>query len=97
MTTPSIRFRAVRRLASSLLGPFVQPYITQLQQQGYHPISIRTQLRHMMSVNRWLIRTGRDLGDLNEEALDRFWRHHLPGQKRLSAAPALAPYPGITL
>jgi site-specific recombinase XerD len=43
----------------------------------------------MMSVNRWLIRTGRDLGDLNEEALDRFWRHHLPGQKRLSAAPAL--------
>jgi len=43
----------------------------------------------MVNVNRWLVRTGRDLGDLNEEVLDRFWRHHLPGQKRLSASPAL--------
>ena len=89
MTRSSIRFRAIRHLASSLLGPYVQPYITQLQQQGYQPTSIRAQLRHMIGVNRWLIRTKRDLGDLNEETLDRFWRCHLPGKKRLSAAPAL--------
>lgn len=89
MTTSSIRFRAVRRLASSSFGPYVQPYITQLQEQGYQPISIRSQLRRVVNLNRWLTRTGRDLGDLNEEALDRFWRHHLPGQKRSSAAPAL--------
>ena len=77
MTPPLIRFKAVRRLASSPLGPYVQPYITQLQEQGYQPISIRSQLRRVVNLNRWLTRTGRDLGDLNEETLDRLWRHHL--------------------
>jgi len=43
----------------------------------------------MVNLNRWLTRTGRDLGDLNEEVLDRFWRHRFPGRKRLSVAPAL--------
>lgn len=89
MTVSSIRFRAVRRLASSPLGPFVEPYINQLQEQGYQSTSIRSQLRRVVNLHRWLTRTGRGLGDLNEEVMDRFWRHHLPGQKRLSAAPAL--------
>ena len=88
MTISSTRYGAVRRLASSPLGPYVQPYITQLQEQGYHPISIRTHLRHMVNLNRWLTQTGRDLNDLNQAVLDRFWRHPLRVRKRLRKAPA---------
>lgn len=89
MTKSSVGYRAVRRLASTPLGPYVQPYITQLTAHGYHTRTIRTQLRQMVKLSRWLTRTGRYLHDLNEDVLDRFWRRRLPGQKKLSAAPAL--------
>ena len=88
MTTPSIRYRAIKRLASSLLGPFVRPYITQLQELGYHPITIRSHLRHMVDVDRWLTRTGRDLGDLNQVVLDRFWRYRSRPRRKVIKAPA---------
>lgn len=88
MITPSIRYRAIRRLASSLLGPYVQPYITQLQALGYHPTTIRAHLRHMVDLDRWLARTGRGLCDLNQVALDRFWRQGLRPRKRSPKSPA---------
>jgi site-specific recombinase XerD len=89
MTISSTQFTAITRLTSSLLGPYVQPYITRLEERGYPPTTIQNQLRHMVKLSRWLTRTDRDLGDLNEEALDRFWRRRTRGQKRKSAAPAL--------
>ena len=89
MTISSTHFTTVTRLASSLLGPYVQPYITRLKEEGYPSTTIGNQLRHMVHLSRWLTRTDRDLGDLNEEALDRFWRRRTGGQKRRSAAPAL--------
>jgi site-specific recombinase XerD len=89
MKISSTQFTAVSRLASSLLGPYVEPYIIRLEERGYPPTTIQNQLRRMLKLSRWLTRTGRDLGDLNEEALDRFWRHRTGGQKRKSAAPAL--------
>jgi site-specific recombinase XerD len=89
MTILSTQFTAIARLTSSLLGPYVQPYTTRLEERGYPPTTIQNQLRHMVELSRWLTRTDRDLGDLNEDALDRFWRRRTGGQKRKSAAPAL--------
>ena len=80
MTISSTQFTAITRLTSSLLGPYVQPYITRLEERGYPPTTIQNQLRHMVELSRWLTRTDRDLGDLNEEALDRFWRRRTGGQ-----------------
>jgi site-specific recombinase XerD len=88
MTTSSIGSRTVRRLASSSLEPFVLPYITQLQEQGYGPETIRDHLQYMVHLSRWLMRTGRDLGDLSQAVLDRFWRHHARPRKRVLKAPA---------
>ncbi|MCI0541405.1 MAG: site-specific integrase [Verrucomicrobiales bacterium] len=88
MTTPSIRFRAVRRLASSSLGPFVLPYATQLQERGYSLETIRDHLSYMINLGRWLTRTGRDLRDLNQAVLDRFWRYRSRPRKRVLKSPA---------
>lgn len=88
MTTSSIRFRAARRLAPSVLGPFVLPYVTQLQEQGYSLETIRDHLRYMVNLNRWLTRTGRNLRDLTQVVLDRFWRYRSRPRKRALKAPA---------
>ncbi|MCI0538399.1 MAG: hypothetical protein L0Z50_24595 [Verrucomicrobiales bacterium] len=88
MTTPSIRFRAVRHLASSPLGPFVLPYATQLQEQGYSLETIRDHLSYMVNLDRWLTRTRRDLRDLNQAVLDRFWRYRSRPRKKFLKAPA---------
>jgi len=88
MTTPSIRFRAIRHLASSPLGPFVVPYATKLQEQGYCLETIRDHLEHMVNLNRWLMRTGRGLRDLNQTVLDRFWRHGARPRRKVLKAPA---------
>lgn len=88
MTTRSNRFRAVRRLASSPLGPFVLPYATQLQEQGYSLETIRDHLSCMVHLDRWLTRTGRDLRDLNQAVLDRFWRYRSRPRRKVLKAPA---------
>jgi site-specific recombinase XerD len=88
MTTSSVGSRTVRRLASSPLEPYVQPYITQLQEQGYCSETIRDHLQHMVHLDRWLKRTGRKLRDLNQAVLDRFWRPHLRLRRRLLKSPA---------
>jgi len=88
MTTSSIGSRTVRRLASSPLAPFVLPYITQLQEQGYCPETIRDHLQHMVHLSRWLTRTGRDLGDLSQAVLDRFWRYRSRPRRKVLKAPA---------
>lgn len=82
--------KTVRGLASGPLCPYVQPYTAQLQQQGYQPGTVRAHLCLFANFNRWLIRTGRGLRDLNEEVIERFLRRHL-GQRnwRAGEKPAL--------
>jgi len=42
----------------------------------------------MVQLSRWLTRTGRDLGDVSQAVLDRFWRYHARSRTRVIQAPA---------
>ena len=88
MNPSSIGVRTIKRLASSLLEPFVVPYVRQLQEQGYRPETIRDHLCHMVNLNRWLTRTGRNLSHLTQAVLDRFWRYRSRPRKRVLKTPA---------
>lgn len=82
--------KTVRGLDSGPLRPHVQPYIAQLQEQGYQPRTVRAHLCFFANFNRWLTRTNRRLRDLNEELTERFLRRHLRGRTwRAGERPAL--------
>lgn len=69
------QLKTVRGLDDSPLCPYVQPYITQLQKQGYQPKTVRQHLCLFACFNCWLRRTDRGLRDLNEAIIERFLRH----------------------
>lgn len=82
--------KTVKGLDSGPLRPHVQPYIAQLQEQGYQPRTVRAHLCFFAKFNRWLTRTNRRLRDLNEELTECFLRRHLRGQTwRVGERPAL--------
>lgn len=88
--------KTVRGLDSGPLRPHVQPYITQLREQGYQPRTVRAHLCFFANFGRWLTRTNRRLGDLNEELTERFLVRHLGGRTwRAGERPALRRLLGI--
>ncbi len=74
MKTPRADFKTVQGLDSGPLSRHIQPYIAHVHEQGYKPRTIRYHLQLMANFNRWLIRTGRGLRDLNETAIEAFLR-----------------------
>lgn len=62
------------------MRPHVQPYITQLREQGYQPRTVRAHLCFFANFARWLTRTNRRLRDLNEELVERFLVRQLGGR-----------------
>ena len=88
--------KTVRGLDSGPLRPHVQPYITQLREQGYRPRTVRAHLCFFANFGRWLTRTNRRLRALNEELAERFLVRHLGGRTWWAGArPALRRLLGI--
>jgi len=54
------------------LTPYIQPYITLVNQEGYQPPTIIGHLRLIGRLHRWLRRTGHQLCELDERLLERF-------------------------
>jgi len=48
------------------LSPYIGPYLAEIRNQGYSPQSLREQTHVLEACGRWLERTGRSAGDLNE-------------------------------
>jgi site-specific recombinase XerD len=90
MKTPLTNFKTVRGLDSGPLCRHIQPYIAHVDEQGYKPGTIRYHLQLMANFNRWLVRTGRGLRDLNETTIETFLRRQF-GQRTWQAGerPAL--------
>ena len=84
METLLTNFKTVRGLDSGPLCRHIQPYIAQVHGQGYKLKTIRGHLRLMADFNRWLVRTGRGLRDLNETTIEAFLRP-LIGQRTWQA------------
>jgi site-specific recombinase XerD len=89
MKTLLTKLKSVQGLDSGPLCRHVQPYIAQAHEQGYKLKTIRYHLRLMANFNRWLVRTGRGLRDLNEKTIDAFLRRFL-GQRTWRAGERLA-------
>ena len=90
MKTLPTNFENVQGLDSGPLSRHIQPYIAHVYEQGYKPRTIRYHLQLMANFNRWLIRTGRGLRDLNEGSIETFLRRQF-GQRSWQAGerPAL--------
>jgi site-specific recombinase XerD len=91
MKTPLITsFNNVQGLDSGPLCRHIQPYIAHVHEQGYKLKTIRYHLRLMANFNRWLVRTGRGLRDLDERTIEAFLPRFL-GQRtwRAGERPAL--------
>jgi len=84
METLLTNFKTVRGLDSGPLCRHIQPYIAHVYEQGYKLKTIRYHLRLMANFNRWLVRTGRGLRDLNETTIEAFLRP-LIGQRTWQA------------
>ena len=52
--------------SSGPLFPYINPYLTQLKEQGYAAGSFYEQIHILKVCDRWLKRTGRDVHDLDE-------------------------------
>ena len=72
MKTLLTNFKNVQGLDSGPLCRHIQPYISHVHEQGYTLKTIRYHLRLMANFNRWLVRTGRGLRDLNETTIEAF-------------------------
>jgi site-specific recombinase XerD len=90
METLLTNFKTVQGLDSGPLCRHIQSYIAHVHEQGYKLKTIRYHLRLMANFNRWLVRTGRGLRDLNEATIEAFLRRLL-GQRTWPAGerPAL--------
>jgi site-specific recombinase XerD len=80
MKTPLTNFKTVQGLDSGPLCRHIQLYMAHVHEQGYKPKTIRYHLQLMGTFNRWLVRTGRGLRDLNETTIEAFLRRLL-GQR----------------
>lgn len=96
MKTLLTSFKNVQGLDSGPLCRHIQPYIAHVHEQGYKLKTIRYHLRLMANFNRWLVRTGRGLRDLDERTIDAFLPRLL-GQRtwRAGERPALLRMLGI--
>jgi integrase/recombinase XerD len=72
METLLTNFKDIQGLDSGPLCQHIQPYIAHVHERGYKLKTIRYHLRLMADFNRWLVRTGRALRDLNEAAIETF-------------------------
>src|SRR5436309_2129125 len=61
------------------LSPYIDPYLTQVKEQGYARASLFEQVCALKMLGRWLKRTGRGVWDLNEVLLHNFRRRVLKG------------------
>jgi site-specific recombinase XerD len=68
------------------LAAYVEPYVTLIRRQGYRTGTIRLHLQLIARFNRWLVRTHRDLGGINEGALRRFLRDRFGGRPLANGA-----------
>jgi site-specific recombinase XerC len=90
MKTLLTKLKTIQGLDSGPLCRYIQPYITQVHGQGYKLKTIRGHLRLMADFNRWLVRTGRRLPDLNERTIEAFLRRLLSQRTwRAGERPAL--------
>ena len=80
MKTPLTNFKTVQGLDSGPLCRHIQLYMAHVHEQRYKPKTIRYHLQLMANFNRWLVRTGRGLRDLNETTIEAFLRRLL-GQR----------------
>jgi site-specific recombinase XerD len=58
-----------------------------IQRQGYRAATVRLHLQLIASLNRWLIRTHRDLRDLDERVLRRFLHNRFGDRPPTNGAP----------
>ncbi len=72
METMLTNLENIQGLDSGPLCRHIQPYIAQAHEQGYKLRTIRQHLCLIAKLNRWLIRTGRGLRDLNERTIEAF-------------------------
>lgn len=70
----TIPLNTVGGLDSGPLSPFVGPYVAQVQLLGYKAKSVRYQLRLIAGFNQWLLRTRRDIVDVDTGAVRLFLR-----------------------
>src|SRR5665213_1824876 len=73
-------FRTLQGLDSGPLRRHIESYVAYVHEQGYKLKTIRYHLRLMANFNRWLVRTGRGLRDVNETTIEAFLRRVL-GQR----------------
>jgi site-specific recombinase XerD len=72
MTLSFLSSRYIQRARFGSLSPYVKPYITLVLNQGYKPTTIVGQMRLIARLNRWLLRMGYELGELDERILEQF-------------------------
>src|SRR5687768_4991216 len=72
--SPPIPFNTVAGLELGPLCPYVERYVAQVQALGYKGTSLRYQLRLIATFNRWLLRTRRDVADIDDAAVHLFLR-----------------------
>lgn len=68
----------VQRLRSSVIGPHLDSFTDHLASLGYATATIRSRLSFLERLNRWMVRHGCGVADLNEQVTDRF----LDGRRR---------------
>jgi site-specific recombinase XerD len=74
MKTLLTKLKTVQGLDSGPLAPHIPMYLARVHEHGYKLKTIRRHLCLMAGFNRWLVRTGRGLRDVNEKAIDAFLR-----------------------
>ena len=83
-------FAIPRDLAGPHAGPlaaYVEPYATLIQGQGYRSATLRLHLQLIANFNRWLVRTHRNLYDVDESVLRRFLRSRFGNRPPANGAP----------
>ena len=71
------RSSAIRRLRHGPLAGHIDLLADRLAAQGYSRVHSRIQLRHIGHFNRWLQREHLSLEQLDENIIERYWRHFM--------------------
>ncbi|MDB6031433.1 MAG: putative integrase/recombinase y4rA [Verrucomicrobiales bacterium] len=56
------------------LSPYINPYLTEVREQGYSVGSLYEQVHLLKVCDRWMNRTGGDVCDLDEDAMQDCWQ-----------------------
>jgi integrase/recombinase XerD len=65
-----------QRLHAGPLGPQLDTFAKTLTEKGYSPGTVALKLRLTAEFGHWLGRQGLTVGDANEQAVAKFFRHH---------------------